>query len=131
MKAQKSIYYMTDKELRNYKRRMRRQREIRRKCFTLLMTICLIVLCAISYHSISTSAHTNDKVTNFKYYTSVTVAYGETLWDIADTYIDYNEYKDKDDYITEVRSINHLDDENVIRAGQHIIVPYYSTEFIK
>ena len=131
MKAQKSIYYMTDRELRSYKRSLRRQREIRRKCFTFLMTFCLIVICAISYHSINTSAHTTDEETNFKYYTSITVAYGETLWDIADNYIDYKEYDDKNDYIEEVRSINHLDEESAIRAGQHLIVPYYSTEFVK
>ena len=131
MREQKSIYDMSDRELRAYKRRMRRQREIRRKCFTFLMTICLVIICAVSYHSISISAHSDQEDINFKYYTSIHVAYGETLWDIADNYIDYNEYKDKNSYIAEVRSINHLEDESDIRAGQRLIVPYYSTEFMK
>lgn len=131
MREQKSIYDMSDRELRAYKRRMRRQREIRRKCFTFLMTICLVTICAVSYHSFSTSAHSAQEDINFKYYTSIHVAYGETLWDIADNYIDYNEYKDKNSYIAEVRSINHLEDESDIRAGQRLIVPYYSTEFMK
>ena len=67
----------------------------------------------------------------FKYYTQVTVAYGETLWDLSDSYIDYEEYKDKNAYIAEVRSINHLSDENGVRAGQTLIVPYYSYDFVK
>ena len=131
MRTQKNIYDMSDRELRAYKRKLRRQREIRRKCMTLLMTICLIIICAVSYHSISTSANTGDDEINFKYYTSITVASGETLWDIADDYIDYREYKNKNDYIAEVCSINHLDEEGGIQAGQILIVPYFSTEFVK
>lgn len=131
MKAQKNIYDMTDRELRAYKRRLRKQREIRRKCMMLVMTICLVIVGAVSYHSISSSASTGSDEINFKYYTSITVEYGETLWDIADEYIDYNEYKDKDDYIAEVQSINHLEDKGNIRAGQILVVPYYSNEFVK
>ena len=126
MKAQKSIYYMTDRELRNYKRSLRRQREIRRKCFTFLMTFCLIVICAISYHSINTSAHTTDEETNFKYYTSITVAYGETLWDIADEYISGYDI-DKNDYIAEVSALNNLSKDE-IHAGQSIVVAYYTKD---
>ena len=109
MRTQKSIYDMNDRELKIYKRKLRKQRELRRKCMTLVMTVCLIIICTVSYHSISTSANTGEEEINFKYYTSVTVASGETLWDIADDYIDYNEYHNKKDYIKEVQNINHLD----------------------
>ena len=68
---------------------------------------------------------------NFKYYTSITVSYGESLWDIADEYIDYDEYKDKNAYIAEVCSINHIEAEDSIKAGQDLVVPYYSSDFIK
>ena len=68
---------------------------------------------------------------NSKYYTQVTVAYGETLWDLSDDYIDYDEYKNKKEYIAEVQSINHLAEEDSIRAGQTLIVPYYSYDFVK
>lgn len=131
MKAQKNIHEMTDKELRIYKRRLKKQRELRRRCLTLAMTVCLIAVCAISYHSIRSSANTGNDQLNFKYYTNITVAYGETLWDIADEYIDYGQYKNKETYIAEVMSINHLDEEGGIKAGQYLILPYYSSEFVK
>lgn len=131
MRVQKSIYDMTDRELRAYKRKLRRQREIIRKCIFVAMTLCLIVVGAISYHSISSSANTGKDEMNFKYYTSIIVAHGETLWDIADEYIDYDEYDNKREYIAEVQNINHLDDEDDIRSGQILIVPYYSNEFVK
>lgn len=131
MRGRESVYYMTDSELRAYKRRMRRQRSLRNRLFTLFMTICLIAVFAVSYCSIKSSASMGRDQLQFKYYTSITVQYGETLWDISDDYIDYNQYKDKSVYIAEVQSINHLDNDTQIRAGQSLIVPYYSSEFVK
>lgn len=131
MRVQKSIYRMTDRELRLYKRQLRRKQQIRRKIFTMIATICVIVFCAVSYHGIRSLASSGDDQLKFKYYTQVTVAYGETLWDLSDNYIDYEEYKDKTEYIEEVQSINHLVEEDTIRAGQTLIVPYYSYDFVK
>ncbi|MCH5344762.1 MAG: LysM peptidoglycan-binding domain-containing protein [Acetatifactor sp.] len=128
---QKSVYYMTDRELRAYKWRQRRQRELRRKVMTFVATLCLIFTCMISYHAITTSANTGEDELNFKYYTNITVQNGETLWDIADKYIDYDQYDGKREYVAEVVHINHLDEDASLRAGQHIVVPYYSTEFVK
>lgn len=121
---------MTDREIRAYKRILRRKKEIRHKLMMGLMTFCLILVCAVSYHALHSNASTVDEELNFKYYTNITVEYGETLWDIADEYIDYQEYKDRAAYIAEVQSINHLNDD-AIRAGQHLVVPYYSNEFVK
>lgn len=130
MRGQKSIYHMTDRELRTYKRLQRRQREFKRKCFTVMLTFCLVILCAVSYHAIQTNASTGEDNVHFKYYTDIIVSKGETLWDIAEKYIDYSVYKNKNDYIAEVQSINHLQNKDAIRTGQHLIVPYYSEEFI-
>lgn len=130
MRAGLNIQEMTDRELRAYKRRLRHQREIRRRSMMLLMTFCLVIVCAVSYHSLKLSANTGEDL-SFKYYTNITVAYGETLWEIADEYIDYNQYKDKNAYIEEVRNINHLNADATIKAGQHIVIPYFSSDFIK
>ena len=131
MRVQKSVYRMTDRELRLYKRQLRRKQQIRRRIFTVIATICVIIFCAVSYQGIRSLASSGDDQLKFKYYTQVTVAYGETLWDLSDDYIDYEEYKDKTAYIEEVQSINHLSEEDSIRAGQMLIVPYYSYDFVK
>lgn len=131
MNRQENIYDMTDRKLRAYRRKLRRQRELRRRIMTAVMTLCMIVICAVSYHSLKTSANTGEDTISFKYYTNVTVQSGETVWDIADDYIDYNQYKDKNAYITEVVHINNLDENASIRSGQLLTVPYYSEEFIK
>ena len=91
----------------------------------------VIAFCAVSYHGIRSLASSGEDQLKFKYYTQVTVAYGETLWDLSDDYIDYDEYKNKKEYIAEVQSINHLAEEDSIRAGQTLIVPYCSYDFVK
>lgn len=131
MRVQKSVYRMTDRELRLYKRQLRRKQQIRRRVFTMITTICVIVFCAVSYQGIRSLASSGEEQLKFKYYTQVTVAYGETLWDLSDDYINYDEYKNKKEYIAEVQSINHLAEEDSIRAGQTLIVPYYSYDFVK
>lgn len=121
---------MSDREMRSCRRALLLQRrriyKMRLVLLAVSATVCMIAICAVSYRSIRTSAGSG-----FKYYTSVTVESGETLWDIADEYIDYAHYKNRNSYITEVQSINHLDDNCSITAGQTLILPYYSSIYIK
>ena len=130
MKEQKSIRRMNDGELRFWRCMTRMRRERRRKMmastFFVLAVTCVIMTGSIFYSSIRSHAGNG-----FKYYTSVTVEAGETLWSLADEYIDYDYYKDKNKYISEVRTINHLDDDYTIIAGQTLIVPYYSEEYVE
>ena len=86
--------------------------------------ICMIIICTTLWGSLRSNANNG-----FKYYTSIIVQPGETLWELADQYIDYENYKDKQSYISEVMSINHLE-EDAICAGQMLVVPYYSSEYI-
>lgn len=129
MGKHRNLQEMSDRELRHYGRVLRLRKERRRKAVTALLAvfaaICMVVVCAASYGTIRSSASSG-----FKYYTMVTVEPGENLWDIAEDYIDYDFYKDKNSYISEVRSINHLDAEGGVTAGQSLILPYYSTEFV-
>ena len=126
---QKSIYIMEDRELRAVKRELRRRRQYRRKllisALAMLAVACIIIGGGFYVSSIRSSAGSG-----FKYYTSVTIEYGETLWSLADAYIDYDYYKDKHSYIAEVRSINHLDEDCSIMAGQILILPYFSEEYV-
>jgi len=131
MKVQKSVYYMTDSELRAYKRMKRRARIIRNRILAAVFSVCFIALIAVCYFSIKSSANTGDDAISFKYYTEITVSEGESLWSIADEYIDYAQYKNKATYVAEVQQINHLNENCDIRSGQKLVLPYYSSEFIK
>mgnify|MGYP001052396244 CR=1 FL=1 len=60
----------------------------------------------------------------YKYYTSIKIDNGDTLWSIAEKYIS-NEYESIYDYIRELKQMNNLSSDNII-AGQNITVAYYS-----
>ena len=131
MRVQKSVYYMTDRELRIYKRQLRRRRQLQRRIVTMLATICVIAFCAVSYHGIRSLASSGEDQLKFKYYTQVNVAYVDTVLDLADDDKDEDDYKNTKEASAAVQSINHLAEEDSIRAGQTLIVPYYSYDFVK
>lgn len=70
------------------------------------------------------SAH-SDHV-NQKYFTSVEVNAGDTLWEIAQDY-KTAEYPSTQAYVKEVMEINHLSDET-ITTGCYLMVPYYAEQ---
>lgn len=120
---------MSDREFRSYRRVLRLRKERRRKVMavslTAIVTFCMVMIFVVSYGSIKSNANSG-----FKYYTSITVNAGDSLWDIADEFIDYDIYENKNSYIAEVQSINRLDENGTIVAGQTLVVPYYSSEFV-
>lgn len=61
-----------------------------------------------------------------KYYTSVEIESGSSLWEIAEEYMT-EEYDSVEEYIKEVKQINHLT-EDLIYEGAYLCVPYYSSE---
>ena len=63
----------------------------------------------------------------YKYYTSIRVGKGDSLWSIADRHAD-GYFESKQDFLQEVIQINHLLDSD-IRQGDYLIIPYYSSEF--
>ena len=91
--------------------------------------ICVIVIFAIFFgQSLNSEAHSKEMPVRYKYYTSITVHYGDTLESIAEEYIS-DEYKGIDAYVKEVCYINHIGEGGKIIAGENIVVPYYSEEF--
>ena len=80
-----------------------------------------------------TRASNPEKEQTWKYYTTVTLAYGEDLTDIIYRYCDRAEYASAEDYLREVCSINslpyHRGNVPALSAGTQIVVPYYSSEY--
>ena len=62
----------------------------------------------------------------YKYYTSIRVEAGDTLWDIADRYV-CEQTGSRQDYIREVMKLNGMKSDQ-IRTGESLTIFYYSTE---
>ncbi len=88
-----------------------------------------ILTISILTNSFLTKAVNNEQPTSYKYYKSIEIEKGDTLWSIASEYMDEEHYKNKTEYIREVKQINSLGSDKII-SGRHIIIPYYSYEFL-
>ncbi len=116
---------LTEREYRNYKRKVRRQREIRNKVVLTVATLIIVLTAVLSVQSIKSQAQEDRAEVTYKYFTSHEVENGDTLWSIALEHIDYSYYNCVQDYIDEVIDINNMSNDTV-RVGQNIVIPYFS-----
>ena len=77
--------------------------------------------------SIRTFASSRSNEVLHKYYTSVRIQSGDSLWNLADQYTVDGIY-DRDDFIRETCELNHLSDQDELHTGDYIVVGYYSTD---
>lgn len=110
-------------EQRIIRNRIRRQREMRRHLQMFLVTVCLIAICSFTLNAFRSNAK-NDVEVSDKYYKSISISKHDTLWSIAEQYMDDAHYDSIQDYIAEVRQMNSIKGD-AIRYGEYLIVPYY------
>lgn len=109
--------------------RIRRQKELRRNFLLTVATLCLVVIISVSVGSFLSNAKDDSTPVSYKYYKSITISKDDTLWSIAKEYMDEEHYDSVNDYIEEVMQMNSLSSDQ-ITYGSHLIVPYYSDEYI-
>lgn len=93
-----------------------------------ILSVLLIMILSIGGFAIGSKAQDRDTTVLYKYFTNIEVQYGESLWEIADTYFCEERYDNYEHYISEVMQLNGLYDKEVA-AGSYLIVPYYSSEY--
>ena len=108
----------------------KRRRQVYIKKLLLCVTSLIIVAClSIAVGCNFAAAHDNSENTpvEHKYYKSIEIQAGDTLWDIAEEYMN-DEYSSVYDYIWELKEMNQLESDH-IHEGQYLTVAYYDTEF--
>lgn len=73
-------------------------------------------------------AQNTSSVPVYKYYTSIPIEKGDTLWSIAEEYLPEGNNADIVRYIQEIKELNHLSDDKILE-GNKLLVFYYSTEY--
>jgi len=120
-------YSVSERRIRN--NRIRRRRQLKHHILMFITTVLLISCFSVCFFSFKAKAQSGSEEIAYKYYKSITVENGDTIWDYAEKYADSEYYDSYDCYIKEVIRINSLSDDS-IQSGQYIIIPYYSYEFV-
>lgn len=81
----------------------------------------------LCFRTADTANAGTENTARYKYYTSIEIEDGSTLWEIAHKYMT-EEYESPEAYIQEIKQINHLDSD-VIYEGSYLCIPYYSSEY--
>jgi hypothetical protein len=103
----------------------RKKQVAKQKMFLLLITLFVITLGSIIFGSIFSSAkNPNEDIPRYKYYKSIEIESGDSLWSISKQYCDSTD--DIREYMNELKELNALTSD-YIQEGQHLIVAYYDS----
>lgn len=86
-----------------------------------------IIFCAFIFGSIISKSQecvAASKPEN-KYFTNITINKGDTLWEVADEYMDDEHYNSIYEYMEELRIMNNLKSDTLY-AGQNLVITYYA-----
>ena len=111
-------------EKRIMKNRRRRNRQLKQRLLISAFIVTLFVILAFFLYSTKSMASNEEPL--FKYYKSVQIQSGDTLYDLSAEYVN-PAMNDVDSFIEEVRYINNLEEDSYLYEGNYIIVPYYAT----
>lgn len=118
--------YLTETDLRIMRSHKRRVAELKRNIFIFSLSVILFAILAILLFSTKSVASDGSETTLYKYYKSVQIETGDTLYGLADEYLS-DGYTSSQELINDIRYINNIDADSILIAGCYIIVPYYDT----
>ncbi|MEE0200921.1 MAG: LysM peptidoglycan-binding domain-containing protein [Muricomes sp.] len=106
------------------------ERHIRSMLVLFIATVFIVFAACALFGNILISAHEkrSEEPVNFKYYKSIEIQPGDTLWDIAEEYIT-EDYRSVSEYVMVLKEMNSLSTDD-IQAGQNLMIAYNDTEFI-
>ena len=109
--------------MRTVRKRKRSEQKKHLLFLTIFLTVLVIVLLSIRGFAYADESIEPDRV---KLYRSITIYAGDSLYDLSTTYMT-PEYADPMSYVKEVAFINHMDPDDPLIPGNHLIIPYYQS----
>lgn len=112
---------------RVYKVRKRRKQVYVMRLILTVSACFLVFAFRVFYGGSFADVHSSEASVSHKYYKSIEIKSGDTLWNIAEMYVT-EEYDSVDAYVRELKDINglHTDD---IQDSQYLMVAYYEKEW--
>ena len=95
---------------------------------TILIGAAIVLVFSLGLSNFIASAHENtDSQTVYKYYSSIQIQPGDTLWDIAEETMT-SEYDSTAEYVEVLKEMNGLTSDH-IEAGNYLTVAYNDTVY--
>ncbi len=111
---------------RSRREAVKKQQKERQKMFLIFcLTILLMFGIGVGFGTLLTRAEATASESCHKYYANIEIRRGDTLWRIADDYMDPVHYENRTEYLNEIMELNGMVNTRLI-SGQKIIVPYFS-----
>lgn len=110
-----------NKELLHKRRHTVRKQKMYLFMSVIILTLALSIMIGARF---TFAKSTEDAPERIKVYRSIVIYGGDTLTSIAAQYCS-SEWKDSASYIHEVSRINNLKEDDMLIAGNYLIVPYY------
>jgi len=105
---------------------MLREKLLRNKKIVFGILLSVIIISSIIFSTNMKATASDSSSSRYKYFKSIEIANGQTLWSIAKDYIS-EEYNTMGEYIQELKDMNGLTSDE-IHAGQNLVVTYYEEE---
>lgn len=112
---------------RSIEKREKRKKQVRRNIILIVLSTLIISAFLVFFNSMSIQASDKDHTVSYKYFKSIYISQGDTLWSIAKENMDEH-YESTHEYINEVKHMNSLTSNQIV-CGSYLIIPYFSTEY--
>ena len=108
-----------------------KRRRLKKRVRVIFTGLIIALVGCMSFGVFFVSAHESNPSdqTVYKYYKSIEIQPGDTLWDIAEETMT-SEYDSIPEYVEALKDMNALESDD-IEAGQYLIIEYNDTEFKK
>ena len=133
MRAAAELYgdprFYDKSRLRVINNRKRRERQLRRRIitFVVMMSVILFLGMFITMSFMSDASASKDHM-KYRYYSSVTVTSGDSVWSIAEEHMDPLHYRNIESFVNDIARVNRISSDARLVSGTNLIVPYYSDE---
>ena len=123
----KGSYQSEQKSSRKVSRLRRDIRHLLTGAMLLIFVLGFVVFYNTSYAqdiSVRSAAQSDTQTADHtKYYKTIEITSGDTLWSIAELYMD-DHYDSVKEYVRELKEMNHLNSDS-IQDGQYLTIAYY------
>ena len=131
MKHTEKQYINTNRNRKSVRLQKKRIAAFRR-FLTGIFAVAVVLTFSFGFGSFFSSAHGNsvEEPVYYKYYKSIQIHRGDSLWSIAEKYMG-TKYDSVNDYVDELIDLNHIEASklNSLQEGDYLVIPYYDTRF--